>query len=244
MIGTEHEIFATLRTLWEVDPAHPVAPILPRDPESLSEFYPRLRALVSAAPRSMAGRIDPQAIVQGEIVSMGPGSVIEAGAIIHSSCRLIAGANCTIRAGAVLRDEVVMGDDCIVGVNCEVVRCVLLGPNTHLGHFVFVGDSILGRDALLSGNIWVSNTTTTRGGKIHLYLHGHKIDSGRSHLGVLLGDGARLGASTTICAGCVVLPRLSLPPSVTLHGTIDGSRRHRLMRRFFETWVEPRSEQV
>jgi UDP-3-O-[3-hydroxymyristoyl] glucosamine N-acyltransferase len=239
-MSAEQEIFETLRTLWEVDPAHPVAEILPRDSESLIDFYPRLRALVSAAPRSVEGRIDPHAIVQGDIVSMGKGSVIEAGAIVHSSCRLIVGDNCTIRAGAVLRDEVVMGDGCIVGVNCEVVRCLLLGPDTHIGHFVFVGDSILGRESLLSGNVWVSNTATTRGGKIHLYLHGQKIDSGRSHLGVLLGDGARIGASTTICAGCVVLPRLSLPPSVTLHGTIDGSRRHRLMRNFFEAWVEKR----
>ena len=239
-MSAEQEIFETLRTLWEVDPAHPAAEILPRDSESLIDFYPRFRALVSAAPRSVEGRIDAQAIVQGDIVSMGKGSVIEAGAIVHSSCRLIVGDNCTIRAGAVLRDEVVMGDGCIVGVNCEVVRCLLLGPDTHLGHFVFVGDSILGRESLLSGNVWVSNTPTTRGGKIHLYLHGQKIDSGRSHLGVLLGDGARIGASTTICAGCVVLPRLSLPPSVTLHGTIDGSRRHRLMRNFFEAWVEKR----
>jgi UDP-3-O-[3-hydroxymyristoyl] glucosamine N-acyltransferase len=227
------------RTIFGVDPTHPVASILPRDPESLCDFYPRLRALVAAAPRSIAGRIDAQAIVQGDVVSMGSGSVIEAGAIVHSSCRLILGENCTIRAGAVLRDEVVMGDGCIVGVNCEVVRCVLLGPDTHLGHFVFAGDSILGRDALLSGNVWVANTTTKRGGKIHMYLHGQKIDSGRSHLGVLLGDGARIGASTTICAGCVVLPGLSLPPSVTLHGTIDGARRHRLMTNFFKAWVDP-----
>ena len=232
------EIFETIRTLWVVDPAHPLAAILPRDPESLVDFYPKLRAFVSAAPRSLAGRIDSQAIVQGDVVSMGKGSVIEAGAVIHSSCRLIVGENCTIRAGSVLRDEVVMGDGCIVGVNCEVVRSVLLGPDTHLGHFVFVGDSILGRETLLSGNIWVSNTTTTRGGKIHLYLHGEKIDSGRSHLGMLLGDGSRVGASTTICAGCIVLPQLSLPPSATLHGTIDGSRRHRLMRNFFETWAD------
>jgi len=239
-MSAEQEIFETVRTLWEVDPAHPAAEILPRDSESLIDFYPKLRALVAAAPRSVQGRIDAHAIVQGDIISMGKGSVIEAGAIVHSSCRLIVGDNCTIRAGAVLRDEVVMGDGCHVGVNCEVVRCLLLGPDTHLGHFVFVGDSILGRESLLSGNVWVSNTATTRGGKIHLYLHGRKIDSGRSHLGVLLGDGARIGASTTICAGCVVLPRLSLPPSVTLHGTIDGSRRHRLMRNFLEAWVEKR----
>ena len=235
------DLFDTIRALWTIDPAHPVASILPRDADSLAGFYPRLRALVDAAPRSIEGRIDPHAIVQGEVVSLGKGSMIEAGAIVHSSCRLIAGQDCVIRAGAVLRDEVVMGDRCLVGVNCEVVRSVLLGPDTHLGHFIFVGDSILGRDTLLSGNVWVANTTTTRGSRINMYLRGQKIDSGRTHLGVLLGDGARIGASTTICAGCIVLPQLSLPPSVTLHGTIDGARRHALLTHFRRTWVEPRS---
>lgn len=239
-MSAPEDIFDTIRSLWAVDPSHPVASILPRDPDSLSGFYPRLRALVDAAPRSIQGRVDPQAIVQGDIVSLGKGSVIEAGAIVHSSCRLMAGEDCIIRAGAVLRDEVVMGDRCLVGVNCEVVRSVLLGPDTHLGHFVFVGDSVLGRDTLLSGNVWVANTTARRGGRIHLYFRGQKIDSGRSHLGVLLGDGARIAASTTICSGCIVLPQLSLPPSVTLHGTIDGARRHHLLSEFRRMWVEPR----
>jgi hypothetical protein len=47
---------------------------------------------VSSAPLHMKGTIDPAALVRGKIVSMGEGSVIEAGAMIHHSCRLILGA--------------------------------------------------------------------------------------------------------------------------------------------------------
>lgn len=227
----------TLRALWTIAPDHSAAAILPVDAASLRDFYPRLQTLVASAPRALAGRIDSQAIVQGTIVSMGPGSVIEAGAIVHPSCRLILGANSVVRAGAVLRDEVVVGDDCIVGVHCEVVRTVLIGPHTHLGHFIYVGDSILGRDSLLSGNVWVANTATAPGGTVPLFLRGEKIDSGRTHLGLLLGDGARIAASTTVCPGCIVLPNVVLPPSVTLHGTIDHARRRRLLRTFATTWV-------
>ena len=153
---------------------------------------------------------------------MGKGSVIEAGAIVHSSCRLIVCDNCTIRAGAVLRDEVVMGDGCIVGVNCEVVRCLLLGPDTHIGHFVFVGDSILGRESLLSGT--GSRTPRPPGAARSTCTCTDRRSIPAAAIWCAAGDGARIGASTTICAGCVVLPRLLLPPSVTLHGTIDGSR--------------------
>jgi len=230
----------TLRSLWTVAPGHPITAILPTDAASLRDFYPRLQNLVGSTARVHAGRIDGQAIVQGTIVSMGQGSVIEAGAVVHPSCRLILGANSVVRAGAVLRDEVVVGDDCIIGVHCEVVRTVLLGPRTRLGHFIYVGDSVLGRDSLLSGNVWVANTPTSSGGTVPLFLRGKKLDSGRSHLGLLLGDGARVAASTTVCPGCIILPKVVLPPSVTLHGTIDQTRRHRLMRMFASTWAERR----
>jgi NDP-sugar pyrophosphorylase family protein len=233
------DIFALLRSLWTVASDHPLADILPHDPASLRDFYPRLRAHVSDAPRTMAGTIDAAAIVRGEIVSMGEGSLIEAGAIIHSSCRLILGARSVVRAGAVLRDEVVVGDDCLVGVNCEVVRSAILGPHTQMGHFNYVADSILGREVMIAGNVWIANTTIQGGDTVPIVYRGTTIDSGRTHLGLLAGDGVRVSASTMICPGCVILPGLTLPPSITLYGTIDGAKRRALLQYFFKTWVSP-----
>jgi len=234
------DLFATIRSLWTIPPESPLAELLPRDAETLRDFYPRLRDYVSRAPRVRAGAIDPAAIVQGDIISMGEGSTIEAGAIVHSSCRLVLGARSSVRAGALLRDEVVVGDDCLVGAHCEVVRSVLVGPGTLLGHFIYLADSIVGRDVNIAGNVWVANTTIkgSTAGTIPIAFRGEKIDSGRTHLGMLAGDGVRFGASTTVCPGCIVLPGLQLPPSVTLYGTIDAARRHALMKHFFKTWVE------
>ncbi len=227
-----------IQALWHLAPDDSLASILPQDRESLQNFYHRLRAFVAAAPRVRDGHVDPRACVDGDIVSMGPGSVIEAGAIVHPSCRLILGARSTVRAGAVLRDEVVVGSDCLIGVHCEVVRSVILGPFTYLGHFVYLADSILGGYVNVAGNVMVANTTLTKGGSVPLVHKGVRTDSGRSHLGALVGDGVRFGASTTVCPGCVVLPRLTLPPSVTLHGTIDATRRRALMKHFARTWVD------
>jgi hypothetical protein len=89
----------------------------------------------------------------------------------------------------------------------------------------------------VSGNLMIANTTVTRRASIRLVHQGVKIDSGRSHLGALVGDGVRFGASTTICPGCIVLPNLALPPGVILHGTIDGARTRRLMKQFAKTWA-------
>ncbi|MGH9312080.1 MAG: hypothetical protein ACRD1S_02670 [Vicinamibacterales bacterium] len=235
------DVFALIRSLWDVSPEHPLAALLPRDAASLAAFYDRFREFVAARPRIQEGRVDPQAIVQGDIVSMGAGSVVEAGAIVHASCRLILGARSVVRPGAVLRDEVVVGPDCLVGVHCEIARSVILGPFTYLGHFIYMADSIIGRDVNVAGNVMVANTPVKKGVGVHLHYRGVQIDSGRTHLGVLAGDGVRFGASTTVCPGCIVLPRLTLPPSVTLHGTIDPARRRALMTRFMESWADPES---
>lgn len=229
-------LFEIIRTLWHAPAGDPCASILPRDPETLAGFYPRLRELVAAWPRHREGTIDPGALVRGEIVSMGEGSAIEAGAVIHDSCRLVLGARSRVRSGAVLRDEVVVGEDCLIGVHCEVVRSLILGPHSALGHFVFLADSIVGRGVTVAGNVFTANTTVKAGRTVRLKYRGEKIDSGRSHLGALVGDGVRFGASTTTCPGCVVAPGLALPPQVLLYGTIDETRRDALMRGFFATW--------
>lgn len=241
----ESAVFDVIRTLWKRPSAERLSALLPRDAESLEDFYDRLREFVGTSPRAVDGHIDPRACVDGEIVSMGPGSVIESGAVVHSSCRLILGARSVVRAGAVLRDEVVVGPDCLIGAHCEVVRSIILGPFTCLGHFNYVADSIIGRDVNVSGNLMIANTTVSKRASILLVHQGVKIDSGRSHLGALVGDGVRFGASTTICPGCIVLPGLTLPPGVTLYGTIDAARRRGLMKLFARTWAaETRSPRV
>lgn len=229
-------IFETLRSLWDCPEDDPRRRLLPHDRASLEEFLPRLREFVAAAPRQMKGSIDPAAIVRGEIVSMGEGSVIEAAAVIHESCRLVLGARSVVRAGAVLRDEVVVGADCLIGVHCEVVRSVILGPSSYLGHFVYLGDSVAGRDVIVAGNVMIANTLAEKGQLVELRYRGARVSSGRTNLGALIGDGVRFGASSTLSPGCVVLPGLVLPPHVALYGTIDGARRRALMAEFARAW--------
>src|SRR5258708_4930074 len=134
-------VFDVLRSLWDLAPQDPRHRLLPLDRASLEEFLPRLREFVAAAPFQMKGTVDSAALVRGKIVSMGEGSVIEAGAVIDHSCRLILGARSVVRAGAVLRHEVVVGADCLIGAHCEVVRSGILCPDSSLGHFVYMGHS-------------------------------------------------------------------------------------------------------
>lgn len=225
-----------LRQLWD-GPMEPwLRALLPADLESLSGFYPRLQKHFDEAPRHVAGTIDPAALVAGDIISIGEGSVIEAGAIIHHSCRLIMGKRSTIRPGAVLRDEVIVGDDCMVGAHCEVMRSVIAGPDTALGHHVVLGDSIVGSGSLMSGFVAVANTHIHRGEEIALRTAAGTVMTGRSYLGVMIGDRVRIGGTTTICPGTVILPGLDLPPGAVLLGVIDARRCSELTRDFFGRW--------
>ena len=236
MAAVEHPS-EVLPPLWLAPDEARLAQLLPRDSTDLAGFYPRLKAYVSETPRRRAGSVDHAAIVRGDIVYQGPDSVIEAGAIIHDSCRLVLGPGSVVRSGAILRDEVVIGPRCRIGAHCEVARTVILGPDTYLGHYVFAGDSSIGRGAVLAGNVFIANTKVGSRRAIQMRLGGRPIESGRNQLGALVGDGVRFGASTTLCPGCVVLPNLSLPPGVILHGTIDAQRRRTLMRRFRTMWA-------
>jgi NDP-sugar pyrophosphorylase family protein len=226
-----------LRSLWRPPEEARLAELLPRDGAALAGFHSRLQAYIRATPRRAAGFVDHAAIVRGEIVDQGPDSVIEAGAIVHESCRLVLGAGSRVRSGAVLRDEVVIGPRCQIGVHCEVTRTVIVGPETYLGHYVFAGDSIVGGHAMLAGNVFIANTKIAASRTVEVRLGSARLDSGRDHLGALVGDRVKFGASTTLCPGCIVLPGLSLPPGVVLHGTIDGARRAALMRRFRRSWA-------
>jgi NDP-sugar pyrophosphorylase family protein len=235
-VSAEVELEQVLGALWPsvTDPA--LRALLPHDAASLRDFYPRLQQYVSDAPRGMAGTIDRDAIVRGDVISMGAGSAIEAGAIVHESCRLILGPNSRVRAGSLLRDEVVAGADCLIGAHCEVARSVLLGPGTELGHVVVFNDGIAGGGVLISGFIGAANTHLTKGKTISIRTRNGRVDTGRTYLGALIGENVRIGSTVTLSPGTIVLPGLELPPGASLLGIIDAERGEQLMSDFFERW--------
>lgn len=229
----EDEVGTALRALWPSVSEPALLALLPRDAAALRDFYPRLQQYVDAVPRALHGTIDPAAIVRGEVIAMGPGSVIEAGVIVHESCRLILGARSVVRAGALLRDEVVAGDDCLIGAHCDLARAVLLGPNTALGHAIVFNDSIAGARVLLSAFIGTANTHLTPGKEISIRTRSGRAMTGRTYFGALLGEGVRIGSNAVLSPGTLVLPELTIPPAAVLAGIVDAERRAELMRDYF-----------
>ena len=229
-----------LQELWTRDRDDELDLLLPRTWRSFVDFYGTLQGFLSDVREGVEGKVSSKALIRGHLAYVGHGAVIEAGAIIHRSARLFLGQRSRIKAGTVIRDEVIIGADCTIGVNCEVVRCLVTGPRTNIAHLAFVADSVLGAEINVAGNTIVANTPAKSGGTIFLRINGEKIDSTRSHLGMIVGDGVRFGASTTVCPGTIIFPDLALPPSVTLLGTIDRTRRPQLLTAFFRRWDDTR----
>jgi UDP-3-O-[3-hydroxymyristoyl] glucosamine N-acyltransferase len=233
-VSAESEIDAALCALWPSvrDPA--LRALLPRDAAAIGDFYPRLQRFVADAPRAIHGTIDRDAIVRGDVIALGEGSIIEAGAVIHESCRLIAGRNTVVRAGSFLRGEVVVGDECLIGSHCDVTRSVLLGPATELGHAIVFNDSIAGAGTMLSAFVGTANTHLVKGKTIAIRTRDGRFETGRQWLGALIGEHVRIGPNATLSPGTIVREQLALPPASVLVGIIDAERREQLMRDFFE----------
>lgn len=225
-----------LAQLWSEEGLPPgLSQILPRSTDLLRDFYFALQRFLDGATGEQSGKVDPAAMVRGRIVALGEDSIIEAGAVIHESCRLIAGARCRIRPGAILRDEIVVGDDCLIGSHSEVARTVI-GNGTALGHHVVCADSVIGSNVLVAAFIGIANTHLRKGSEISIRLPKGTFRTGRQYLGAMVGDGARIGSTVTICPGTVIMPGLSIPPGTVLMGVVDEERRTTLMRDFFARW--------
>jgi NDP-sugar pyrophosphorylase family protein len=123
------------------------------------------------------------------------GTVIEHGAMIKGPCHI--GKNCEIRAGAYLRGNVFVDDNCVIGHSAEIKNSIIL-KNTHLAHFNYVGDSLLGQNVNLAGGTILANL---RFDKNPIQIQ--EIKTGLKKLGAILGDNTQLGCNTVLNPGTV-----------------------------------------
>ncbi len=154
---------------------------------------------------------------QPELISIGMGTVIEEGAFIRGPC--IIGAGCTIRQGAYFRGDVVIGDDCVIGHSSELKRSIVL-DRAHVPHFNYVGDSILGNDTNLGAGFICSNYRLD-GGNIRFYFNGEKIETGINKLGVILGDGSKLGCNGVSNPGTLIGKESVSYPCINFGGVFE-----------------------
>ncbi|GKT07513.1 hypothetical protein [Desulforhabdus sp. TSK] len=152
-------------------------------------------------------------VLWDEDIYLGPGSVVEPGALLKGPTWI--GAHTEIRQGAYVRGKCIVGDRCVVGHTTEMKSSIMLN-GAKAGHFAYIGDSILGEDCNLGAGTKLANLRI-REGSVRLKIADRTMDTGLRKFGAILGDRVEIGCNAVtnpgalLGKGCVVLPLTSVP---------------------------------
>ncbi len=153
------------------------------------------------------------AILIGKYIAIGKGALVEGGATIKSPT--IIGDYTEVRQGAYIRGYCLTGKSCVVGHCTEVKHSIFLN-DAKAGHFAYLGDSILGRDANLGAGTKFANLKFL-GGNVSIRTEDGTVDTGRRKFGAILGDDAQTGCNsvtnpgTIIGKGGILMPNSTAP---------------------------------
>lgn len=182
----------------------------------------KIRVYLESLPLGkIEGKVDKHAYLdQPHLISIGHGTIVEAGAYIRGPC--IIGQNCEVRHGAYIRGDFIAGNRCVIGHATEVKHAIFL-DGAHAGHFAYVGDSILGNNVNLGAGTKCANLRLD--GKTVPIIWGDKrIDSGLRKLGAILGDGVQLGCNSVTNPGVLMGKHSACLPCVNVRGFIPEEK--------------------
>ncbi|MDR2421976.1 MAG: glucose-1-phosphate thymidylyltransferase [Deltaproteobacteria bacterium] len=172
----------------------------------------RVMALVGGQPWPEAALILPGAYVADDRVEIGPGALVEAGAMIKGPA--IIGPGAQVRQGAYVRGQVYAGAEAVVGHATEA-KNVLMLDGAKAGHFAYLGDSVLGREVNLGAGTKLANLNMGDA-PIAFKANGELITLKRRKMGAILGDRVETGCNSVTNPGVLMGPDSRLWPNVAV----------------------------
>ncbi|MCG2460858.1 LpxA family transferase [Flavobacteriaceae bacterium F89] len=132
-------------------------------------------------------------------------AVIEPGAVIKSP--VIISEQCFVGANAYLRGGVYLAFGVSIGPSCEVKSSIVF-PYSSMGHFNFIGDSIIGNHVNFEAGSLTANHYNERKDKsIWVTFNSGSRDTGVEKFGALVGDGSKIGANSVLSPGTLLKPK-------------------------------------
>lgn len=182
-----------------------------------------LAAFADAAPWQLTA--DAERIVRERVAACGDEFIVTGDVAIHRTAQIESGAavkgpafigsNCFVASTALIRGGCWLERDVIVGPSAEL-KTSFVFAGSKLAHLNFVGDSVLGAGVNIEAGAMIANYRNERQDKrIRIKVGDALLDTGIDKFGVLLGDGARVGANAVIAPGAIlakgaIVARLSL----------------------------------
>ena len=161
-----------------------------------------VRAFQGDRPQRDVAIVMPGVSLFDDRVIIGPGTVVEPGALLKGPT--VIGDAAEVRQGAYIRGDCLIGDGCVVGHDTEVKGAIMI-DSAKASHFAYVGDSILSRGVNLGAGTKLANLKMARG-TITFTAAGERHDTGRCKLGAILGDGTETGCNSVTAPGTLMLP--------------------------------------
>ncbi|SPD74252.1 conserved hypothetical protein [uncultured Desulfobacterium sp.] len=148
-------------------------------------------------------------------VIIGPGTVVEPGALIKGPT--VVGSDTEVRQGAYMRGDCLVGNRCVVGHTTEIKSSVML-DGAKAGHFAYIGDSILGRDVNLGAGTKLANLKMIPGSIFIRDSEGNFHKTGRRKIGAILGDRTETGCNSVTSPGTLMEPGSVVFPAISVAG--------------------------
>ncbi|MCC9311821.1 hypothetical protein LN042_32965 [Kitasatospora sp. RB6PN24] len=167
------------------------------------------------------GVIEPGATVRGDVI-VADGAVIAEGAFVTGPALICPGA--VIEAGARVRDNTVIGPGCRIGFGAEITRSLLVG-GVFMKHTSFVGDSVLGLGVNIGAFVSTTGLRVTSGPvtepateEVCAHLDGHRVATGQTKFGAVIGDGVIVPAGTVLQPATLIGAHTLLYPKTQVGG--------------------------
>jgi len=152
-------------------------------------------------------------VTVAETARIRSGAYIEGPALIDEESDV--GPNCYIRPYTSIGKKVRIGNA------CEIKNSIVM-DNVHIGHLSYVGDSILGENCNLGAGTIFANYRLDAG-TIKMMVKDKVVDSGRTKLGAVLGDGVKAGINTLFMPGVKVGNNSWIGPGVVVYRDLPAN---------------------
>ncbi len=185
----------------------------------------KFRVRIGGEETSEAAVLHEGSVLWDDAVFIGPGAVLEPGALVKGPS--IIGAQTEFRQGAYVRGKCIVGARCVVGHTTEMKSSILL-DGAKAGHFAYIGDSILGKDVNLGAGTKLANLRIDEQ-TVSVTAHGTHIITNLRKFGAMIGDHVEIGCNavtnpgTVLGKSCRVFPLTSVragyyEPNSTIRG--------------------------
>lgn len=164
---------------------------------------------------SKKSEISKSAEISGKVIIEDGARILE-GAKIKGPCYI--GKNVTIGTNTLIRDGACIEEECFIGAYMEIRNSLVRERSTT--HAGFIGDSVIGVGCKLGTGFNTANVRLDRG-TIKVVVKGQKIDTGLKHFGAVLGDGVKVGVRASTMPGVIIGNNAVIGASTTVLRNVD-----------------------